>query len=166
MEFPLTMSEPLVPTLAIVMVMVLAVVWDVRERRIPNAVTYFGIVAGLGLGLASSGVPGLVAALLGLTVSLAIFALPVLKFGIGVGDLKLAMALGAIGGPAFALWMCLYAMAAGGLVAAVALVRNRGRTGIELPGAGAIPASRLAIPYAVPIAIGAVLAMIDPGLRR
>lgn len=149
-----------------------AVVTDVRERRIPNALTLPLAGAGLGIGAVSGGLGGLVMALVGCLTGGLLFLLPAAKLGWGMGDLKLAAALGAMGGPVFALWMGLYAMAAGGLFAVVWLTRQgqfaRIAGGMQRDlrrGQASIARSGLSIPYAVPIAAGmAVGLLISPGL--
>jgi prepilin peptidase CpaA len=151
-----------------------AVILDVRERRIPNALTVPLAVAGLSIGFVSGGVGGLVMAVLGCLAGSLLFLVPVAKLGWGMGDLKLAAALGAVGGPLFALWMGLYAMAAGGLFALIWLARQ-GQLSRVTGGmrrdlrAGQAPVARsgLSIPYAVPIVAGMAAALlVSPGLPR
>jgi Flp pilus assembly protein protease CpaA len=150
----------------------IAVVIDVRERRIPNALTLPLAVAGLGIGAVSGGLGGLVMALVGCLTGGLLFFIPVAKLGWGMGDLKLAAALGAVGGPVFALWLALYAMAAGGLFAVLWLTRQGqlARVAGGMRGdlrSGQLPTARsgLSIPYAVPIAAGmAVALLVSPGL--
>ena len=151
----------------------IAVVTDVRGRRIPNALTLPVAVAGLVLGAVSGGLAGLAMAVAGCFVGGAIFLLPVARLGWGMGDLKLAAALGTVGGPLFALWLGLYALAAGGLFVLLWLVwqgqlaRVADAMGQDLR-AGQISArSGLSIPFAVPIAAGMVIALlVSPGLAR
>jgi prepilin peptidase CpaA len=75
-------------------VLTLAVVYDLRERRIPNALTVGGLFAALVLRLVIdpvSAVGGLQGAGLGLVVALPLFALG----AFGAGDGKLVIAMGA-----------------------------------------------------------------------
>lgn len=150
----------------------IAVVTDARERRIPNALTLPLAAAGLGIGLASGGVGRFALALAGLLAGAVFFLLPVAKLGWGMGDLKLAAALGALGGPLFILWTGLYALVAGGVIGIVWL-RRRGQLAQVVGGiqrdvrAGNAPAARsgLAIPYAGAIAVGMLVAfLVFPGL--
>ena len=149
-----------------------AVVTDVRERRISNALTLPLVVAGFGIGAVSGGLGGLVMALVGCLTGGLLFLLPAAKLGWGMGDLKLAAAVGAVGGPAFVLWMGLYAMAAGGLFAVVWLAwqgqfaRVAGGMQRDLRSRQApLARSGLSIPYAVPIAAGMAIALlVSPGL--
>lgn len=150
----------------------IAVVIDVRERRIPNALTLPLAAAGLGIGALSDGVHGVIVAVAGLLVGGLLFLLPVAKLGWGMGDLKLVATLGAVAGPLFVLWMGLYAMAAGGLFALLWL-RQGGQLAQVASGmrgdlqAGQAPRARsgLSIPFAIPIAAGMLVALlVSPGL--
>jgi prepilin peptidase CpaA len=150
----------------------IAVVTDVRERRIANALTLPLAVAGLAVGAVSGGLDGLIMALAGCLTGGLLFFIPVAKLGWGMGDLKLAAALGALGGPLFVLWMALYAMAAGGLFGVVWLTRQRefarvvgGMQGDLRTGQAPFARSGLSIPYAVPLAAGMAIALlVSPGL--
>ena len=143
----------------------IAVIIDVRERRIPNVLTMPLAAAGLGIGALSGGTHGLIVAIAGLLVGALLFLLPVAKLGWGMGYLKLVAALGAVSGPLFVLWMGLYAMAAGGLFALLWL-RQGGQLAQVVGGmrgdlrAGQAPRARsgLSIPFAVPIAVGMLIA--------
>lgn len=151
----------------------LAVVSDVRARRIPNALTLPVAAGGLLLGAAGGGGRGLALAAAGLVAGALLFVVPVARFGWGMGDLKLAAALGAVGGPLFAVWMGLYALAAGGVFALLWLMRARQLGGVAAGMGRDLRAGRLsagsgfAIPFAVPIAVGVAIALlVSPGLPR
>jgi prepilin peptidase CpaA len=149
-----------------------AVVTDMRERRIPNLLTLPLATAGLIVGVGSAGLGGLVMALVGCLAGGLLFLLPAAKLGWGMGDLKLAAALGALGGPIFVLWMTLYAMVAGGLFGVIWLTRQGqfarvvgGMQGDLRSGQAPIARSGLSIPYAVPLAAGMAIALlVSPGL--
>jgi prepilin peptidase CpaA len=170
---PADLTDPNLIRIALMVVAAaIAVVTDVRERRIPNALTIPLAVAGLGIGAVSGGLGGLVISVVGCFAGGMLFFIPVVKLGWGMGDLKFAAALGALGGPLFALWMALYAMAAGGLFGLVWLTR-RGQLAHVAGGMQSdlrsrhapIARSGLSIPYAVPIAAGmAVALLVSPGL--
>ena len=110
-----------------------AVWFDVRERRLPNALTVGAFAAALLL-RAPQGLDALVGGLLGALLAFGL-ALPFfLVGGLGGGDTKLLAAVGAFLGPRD-LWFALFVMAlVGGVMAIFVIARNRafGQTAINL----------------------------------
>lgn len=103
-----------------------AVVIDLRSRRIPNLLT--ALMAATGLGLAATGSSGLtVAASLGGMVLGLLLMMPGHALGAtGAGDVKLMAAVGAIVGPGLIVPAFLFTCIAGGVLATgVALHRRR-----------------------------------------
>ena len=147
-----------------------ATVVDIRVRRIPNILT--AAMAGIGVGLAASGVSGV-----SLGGSVAGFILGFLLMipghalgATGAGDVKFMAAVGAIVGPAMVVSAFLFTAVAGGVLA-VAVALRRQRLAATLAGTGRLIAapgeakkeiqaatvsSRFA--YGPAIAIGSVLA--------
>ena len=150
----------------ILVTVAIAAVTDVRRRRIYNALTFPAIAVGLDVNGAADGVNGLLRALAGAGHGIALFVLPVAFLGRGAGDLKLLAAIGALGGPVLVAWCALYTSAAGGVFAVTSLIaRRRFRPVIaglaldvytlQLPQA----TSNIRLPYAIPIAAGAIATM-------
>jgi prepilin peptidase CpaA len=163
--------------LALVTLLTAAVYTDLKERRIPNKVTMSGLLAALVLaGLIRGGFPtaALSGALLAVLVSFPFFALG----GLGAGDAKLLMAVGAFVGPAGLLSVAIYGGLAGGVLALgraaargtllpvlmnsfkmilffVSLGRFGERLSLDSPGADSIP-------YGLAIAAGALAAWFAP----
>jgi prepilin peptidase CpaA len=147
-----------------------ATVVDIRTRRIPNALT--ASMAGVGIGLAASGISGvsLTAAVVGFVLGL-VLMLPGHALGAtGAGDVKLMAAVGAIVGPAVVVKAFLFSAVAGGVLAVIVATRRK-RLGATFAGTArmiaapvdarqeiqsATSASRFA--YGPAIAIGSVLA--------
>ncbi len=77
-----------------------AAYFDIRYRRIPNALSLAGACAGLCVNIALYGRAGAVRAAAGLALAFAIYLLLYLAHAMGAGDVKLMAALGAIAGPA------------------------------------------------------------------
>ncbi len=127
--------------------LVVAVYVDLRERRIPNWAVTAGAGSGLVLATAERGRSGLEAGLIGLLAGAAWWP-AVFWLRLGAGDAKLAMALGAILGPAVAIG----GPAAGYVICAAALGpwilwrRARGK-----------PWRHVAVPMAPWIALGTVV---------
>jgi len=164
------------PESVAVAVALVAAVFDVHTRRIPNLLTFGAAAAAI---LAAAAVGGLSAAgtsaagwLLALGIWLPIYALG----GMGAGDVKLMAAVGAWIGPGAAIFAALYAGIAGAVMAiGVAIARRCVRqtyANVSLlvthwRVAGFAPHAQLTLesattvklPYAVPICVGTFLAI-------
>src|SRR5260370_21820100 len=103
----------------------IAVVIDVRTRRIPNWLTGSLAAAGLGMSFAGGGLtPGQAA--LGLIAGLLLMMPSHLIGATGTGDVKLMAAIGTLLGPGLVLRAFLFTAVAGGVLA-VAVAARRGR---------------------------------------
>jgi prepilin peptidase CpaA len=98
--------------------------WDLRTRRIPQVLTLGGALAGVMFHLVNGGWSSAIASSTGWAVGVAIFFLPFALGGLGAGDVKLLGAIGAWLGPMNAVWVGLYAGAAGGLLAIFVALTN------------------------------------------
>ncbi|HEY1297268.1 MAG TPA: prepilin peptidase [Chloroflexota bacterium] len=145
----------------------LAAVTDVWSRRIPNWVTFGTLLLGVVLNTWLHGAEGLVGAVAGAALGLALL-LPFYAMGaVGAGDVKLLGALGALLGPQALLWVALYAAIVCGVRSAFILAR-RGRLSATVNEiliyqrprtfSGATGA------FSVMIAAGVVLSLILPGV--
>jgi prepilin peptidase CpaA len=158
---------------AVLTTAMIAVICDVRTRRIPNVLTLGSAVAALAFSLADGGLRGAGMAMAGWLVGAALlFPIFALR-GMGAGDVKLLAALAAWLGPVSAIWLAIYTSVAGGLAAVLlALFSGYLRTAFAnlwlmlmhwrvaglrpVPGLtlGDAAAPRLA--YAIPITMGVV----------
>jgi prepilin peptidase CpaA len=93
-----------------------AVVFDVRTRRIPNWLTFGAAAAALAYGAWSGGLSGLGTAGAGWLAGAALFFPFFALGGMGAGDVKLLAALAAWLGPAESVWLAMFAAAAGGVL--------------------------------------------------
>ena len=149
---------------------IVATIFDIKVRRIPNALT--ATMAGVGIGFAASGVSGvsLGASVVGLMLGFALMMPGHALGATGAGDVKLMAAVGAIVGPALVVSAFLFTALAGGVLALAVAVRRQ-RLAATLAGTGRLIAapgeakqeiraatgsSRFA--YGPAIAIGSVLA--------
>jgi prepilin peptidase CpaA len=98
---------------------------DWRFRRIPNWLTVSGFALGLGINGVVSGWAGLKGGLEGAGIAIAILIIPVILRGIGAGDLKLMIALGACLGPWMFLNVLLASIFIAGIMAIIEIVRKR-----------------------------------------
>lgn len=112
-------------TVAVASIAAIACAIDLRQRRIPNWLTFGAALTGLGYQVAVHGFDGLVSGGVGLLVGIAIFFLPFALGGLGAGDVKLVAALGAWLGPYEVVWLALYTVMAGAVLAlGVSLARG------------------------------------------
>jgi len=113
----------IVPAFATV-VAVCAAISDVRERRIPNRLTYPAMFAGLALQAALHGWKGLLLSAGGGLFFGGVFLLFYVVRAMGAGDVKLAAALGCIVGSSAALQLMFATAVAGGALAVIVMVRS------------------------------------------
>lgn len=138
--------------------------WDLAQRRIPNALTFSGVLAG-GMVLVITG-RGLLGAEPGetLLVTAALGAAGILAFHLGVlgaGDVKLVVSLALLAGPV----VLAVAMLVGSLLCASWIVFRAGASlllpaGLPAPFwglVGRVPTAR--VPLAVPYGLGLAIAL-------
>src|SRR5437764_13400281 len=109
-----------VPALAAV-VAVCAGITDVRERRIPNLLTYPAMLAGLVVQMALHGWKGLLLSVAGGLFFGGVFLVFYVIRAMGAGDVKLAAALGFIVGSSAALQLMFATAVAGGALAVIVM---------------------------------------------
>jgi prepilin peptidase CpaA len=148
-----------------------AVASDVRRHRIPNALTLPALLAALVASPWAGATSGPIEAALGAALGFALLVGPYALGGVGAGDVKALMALGAWIGPEATLGAVVWAVIAGGAFGIVLLglrrelddfARRWGRTlssaltlrriAYEPPAVGSVAAG--GIPFAVAIAVG------------
>jgi len=148
---------------------------DLRWRRIPNILTFTAFSLAVVSRLALQGLPGFGFALLGALIAPIILVLLHGGRGLGMGDLKLAAAIGAIVGPMLAVVTMLITAIAGGILAIVMMMRPGGQLhtmirilSIGIPflghsekGTYKTPArnSVATMPYGVAIGVGSILTL-------
>jgi prepilin peptidase CpaA len=110
---------------------------DLHSRIIPNWLVASGIALGFGLNTYLYGWPGLLAALLGFGLALALYLPLYMLRAMGGGDVKLMAAVGALAGPKD--WFVIFVLAslAGGIFA-LGLIFLRNSLGITLANIGHI----------------------------
>ena len=96
--------------------------FDLKERKIPNKITFSGILIGILFNIITGGWTGLLQSLLGMFAGLAIFFLPFVMGGMGAGDVKLMGAIGALMGWEFSVMTALYSAIVGGVMVLIHLL--------------------------------------------
>ncbi len=138
------MSLVVVPDVVAIAVCAVAAVLDQRSQRIPNELTFAALGLGLALAIAL-GTTALTGAVLGAAFALVVFGVPAAFGLVGMGDVKLMAALGALVRWPLALPLVLYVGVAGGLVAGGYGLATRGVRG--------------RMPYGLAIALGCAWAV-------
>lgn len=154
----------------------IAMITDLRSRRIPNLLTFPAMAVGLLLRTHFQGWEGLALSLCGLIGGPVVLLILHTGRGLGMGDIKLAAAVGAILGPPLTLVAMLLTALAGGAIAILSQLRPGGVLAqalavvmIGVPGMNrfakaqvAVPQSTVpaTIPYGVGIAIGSLLTIV------
>jgi prepilin peptidase CpaA len=153
-----------------------AVASDVRTLRIPNLITLGAAALAFIFYFGTEGLEGLGWSAGGWAVGCLVFLPVFLLRGMGAGDVKLLAAIGAWVGPVVVLWTAAYAAIAGAVLAVGvslaygSLLRAWKNVGHLLSywrtvGPRPVPSLTLAdakgprLPYAVPIAVGILLAV-------
>ena len=152
----------------------IATVWDVRTRRIPNWLVVPLLLAGIGVSTVNRGWAGLRQSLLGILLAACLLGMLYWLGGMGMGDIKLCAAVGAWIGPT-QLMMALVVMGLLGGVMALMWAVSGGYLKESLSGAGDLlfgigkrglrphPTLRLShssarrMPYAPAIAAGTII---------
>jgi prepilin peptidase CpaA len=168
------LSDDVLRTGPLLMLIVAAAWMDVLTRRIPNALVIPGAVLGLAVAALAAGFTGALSALGGLATGLALMLPLYFLRAMGAGDVKLMAMVGAWLGPAEVVSAALLVFVAGGLLAVTAalwhgrlrqLVANLrvmlfGSLVNAMSGAGATviaPAQSVGnVPYGIAIAIGTI----------
>ena len=161
---------------AVVATGIVAIITDLSTRRVPNLLTFGTAIAAIVYAIAVDGMAGLGTSLAGWVVGCALFLPWFLLGGMGAGDVKLLAGFGAWLGPGAAVWAALYAGLAGGPMALLVAGANGYLkqsfsnlwgllmfwrvAGIQpLPTLTLRTAQSPRLPYALPIAVGAGLAL-------
>ena len=161
-----------------VAIAIIGAVKDVFGRRIPNSLTYSGILAAFGFRIALLGWPGFKNGLLGLLAGGGIFFLFFVLGGMGGGDVKLMAAVGAWAGLPHTLFVLVTTAIAGGVLAVtymlyhksvrlalsntLQLARHHLTSGLRPhPVLNVRQAGSMRIPYGLAIAVGTMYCAID-----
>jgi prepilin peptidase CpaA len=156
------------------LMLLVAVVFDQRERRIPNVLILVALILGTGWNTFAGSLDGLLFSIKGLLAGIALLFIPFAMGGMGAGDVKLLGVVGAFKGALFAFHTFIFMALWGGLIAVILLIA-KGELGKTLHRLWAgfllalfkvqkmkysVEASNSGVyfPYALAIALGAVSA--------
>lgn len=162
--------------LSAVVLAAIAAISDLRSRRIPNCLTYTGLLLALSARTIFWGWSGLMSGLVGVFVAGGIFCLFFFLGAMGGGDVKLMGAVGAWIGPSHAVLTLIAVCVAGGFIAFAYLlfgfdkssrleVENGGNN-LAAPRGGRTQHISPRVPFGLAIAIGTVVCASSAFLRR
>ena len=141
----------------------IALITDLRSRRIPNWLTLSALLAGISVNLWLHGVDGGLQALAGAAIGFAVLIPFYAIHAVGAGDVKLLAAIGALVGPVGLVPVAVYGGIVGGILSLFLLAKH-GRLTFTVQQAlmmRMVPAqSGIKAPYAVAIAGGVYLALV------
>ncbi|MBR0575264.1 prepilin peptidase [Proteiniclasticum sp. BAD-10] len=103
--------------IALVILLVVCVYFDLKYRKIPNKITIPILLFGVIYWTVVNKLDGLTFGLVGVLVGFLVFLAPYIAGGMGAGDVKLMMAVGALLGWKLTILSALFAAIAGGLIA-------------------------------------------------
>jgi prepilin peptidase CpaA len=124
----MTYPPPAIQAL-LLLIVIPAAIFDILSRRIPNWLSFAGVVFGVGLNVFLYQKAGLWASLEGIGLALAVYFVLYLLRGMGAGDVKLMAAVGATAGPTnWSNWLgILFLTAMVGAVVGIGMVLTKGR---------------------------------------
>lgn len=127
----------------LILIVIVSALYDLRERRIPNALLAVGALIGFAVSFVQPFLPSVLYALLGGLIGLLLFLIPYAFGKLGAADVKLMAVVGVYVGPVLVLKAILYSMLAGGALALFyGWYHSRH------------PDQAVTLPYAVAIALG------------
>lgn len=134
----------MITNICLAIMIIFALVFDLKVRKIPNYITFTGTIVGIILYIITDGFSGLINGLLGMLVGIALLLIPFSMRGIGGGDVKLLGAIGAFKGVQFVINTFLASAIFGGIIALLIILYRGKIKGINFP-------------YGLAISIGAYL---------
>ncbi len=165
-------ASNIVIVVPLLLILATALATDMAYRRIPNGLSLGGAAVGLLTNATLLGPSGLVFALLGWLLCLALFMPMYASAGMAAGDVKLMAMVGAFLGPVNGLVAFALTLVAGGALASIWIawrnIQQRVAGNCELAVAdtvalSAFPRSPLdKLPYATAIALGTTVVVLQP----
>lgn len=110
---------------AVIILLAIAVISDLRTYRIRNAVTFGFMLLGLVSNLIADGVKGMLFSAQGLLLPVICLLFVYMMRAVGAGDVKLLSAIGAFMGSGFVFDVILYTFLCGGIIAALLILLRR-----------------------------------------
>ena len=117
----------LFPIIFLSVILITAAIIDLRNQRIPNLLTYPGILMALTYHTIINGIEGLLFSAGGIGIGICLLIIPYLMGGMGAGDAKLMGAIGGFVGAKGVFYTFLLTAAVGGIYALILSVVYRSK---------------------------------------
>ena len=164
-------------SLFLIVILVLASLFDIKSRRIPNYLSVILVIISLSAYFLAGGIDGLLFSLKGMGLGFIILFVPYLFGAMGAGDVKLMTGVGAALGPGQVLLALLFTSILGGVLAVAIILAGDtikktlknfyASAWLALSGAGITPLKaglahkkKTKVPYGFVIACGTVASML------
>jgi prepilin peptidase CpaA len=105
-------------------ILIVAVVTDLRSQKIPNWLTFPSMLLAVGLYTSHMGIQGMLFSLEGVAVGIGVLFIPYLMGGMGAGDSKLMGAIGGLLGPKMVFIAFLFTAIIGGCYALLVIIHQ------------------------------------------
>ena len=109
-------SLPVFEDLILFCIVLLALISDLKDRKVPNALILFGTCIGFLLSISHYGGDSFISSITAAGIAIALFLPPVIYGLLGGGDVKLFFVIALFEGPISFLEIVLYSSVAGGLI--------------------------------------------------
>jgi prepilin peptidase CpaA len=106
----------------LMLLLIICLATDLRERKIYNMVLIPALLFGLGYNFFMGSWPGLLQSIEGILAGLGLLIIPFAMGGMGGGDVKLLAVIGAVMGPLFVFYTALGMGLMGGIIAIMVLI--------------------------------------------
>ena len=116
------MQLVVINNIILITALLLSVIFDITQKRIPNFITLPVMGWGLLSYSVTGGFSGIVFSFLGLLLGLGVFIIPYMLGGMGGGDVKLMAAIGALKGTEFVFFATLFTAIIGAFMAIIYLL--------------------------------------------
>lgn len=112
---------------SVLLLLLLALISDIKTCKIKNFITYGFMIAGLAINYKEKGIEGFVLSLQGIILPVVCLLILYIIKVIGAGDIKLFSAVGAVAGGGFVLYAIVFSFICGGFIASgIILARKNG----------------------------------------
>lgn len=159
--------------MVLTVILIIAVVVDLREQRIPNVLILCGLICGVTQMVVQVSDAHILSRICALFLGIGILFIPFALGGIGAGDVKLLGLIGFLTGVKPLVTIALVSFVIGGIISCLYIIGHRYRQygsarAVLISIMNSVPAKKilareegnLAIPFSVPLAVGTLVVLV------